>query len=226
MSLQLRAAKHQLADLKRISELGVDRLVSVQQKLDELEKPALRPSDLLAVVEEVLGENAEPLVRQLLSLQGLVRQTGLSVDEVFTGIRGAVEQQGEQAGIDIEAWARVEDIVKGLVQARSVRLAAKAIELVYDYANLLRRSQMLTDVRPLFNKDADAIEGAVVSYTLRLHYDTADGEHELSIALDESDVKKLADQCNRALVKAATLRAFLAEKCGVSVIVPGEVNDA
>jgi hypothetical protein len=100
-----------------------------------------------------------------------------------------------------------------------------AIELVYDYANLLRRTRVLTDIRPLFNNAADQIEGAVVSYTLRLRYDSADGEHELSIALDESDIRILADQCDRALTKATTARAMLVEKCNLSVIVSGEVND-
>ncbi len=104
-------------------------------------------------------------------------------------------------------------------------MASTAIELSYDYANLLRRTKILTDIRPLFNESADEIEAAVVSYTLRLRYDSADGEHELSIALDESDIKTLAAQCERALMKSATARSLMTDTCGVSVTVSGEVND-
>lgn len=124
MSVQLRATKHQLADLKRISELGTSRLSEVQRKLSKLEKPVLRPQELLKTVGELLEADAEPLVRQLLSLQGLVRQSGSSVDEVISGIRGAIEQHGDEIGIDTAAWASVEGIVKALVQDQSVRLAA------------------------------------------------------------------------------------------------------
>lgn len=226
MSLQLRAAKHQLADLKRISELGTDRLLQVQEKLDGLEKTCLRPKELLAVVREVLQTDAEPLVRQLLSLHSLVRQTDLSVSKVFSGIRSAVEEQGHEVGLDSATWSSVENAVEALVENQSIRLAATAMELAYDYANLLRRTKILADIRPLFNEDADQIEGAVVSYTLRLLYDSADGEHELSIALDQSDVKMLADQCNRALKKVATARSHFAQKFDVPAIVPGEANDA
>ena len=198
----------------------------MQQRLGELEQPVLRPQELLETLSGPLDDDAEPLARQLLSLQGLVRQTGLPVDEVFSGIRGAVERQGQEVSIDTNAWANVEEIVKELVRDQSVRLASTAIELAYDYANLLRQTKILTDIRPLFNETADEIEAAVISYTLRLRYDSADGEHELSIALDESDVKTLAVQCARALSKAATAQAMMAEKCNVSVIVSGETDDA
>jgi len=225
MGLQLRVMKHQLADLKQICQLGTGRLAEVKKKLGELPRPILRPQQLLAEVGIVLGEEAEPLVRQLLSLQGLIRQTGLPSEEVLAGIRDAIQRQGREVDLEASVWVEVEPTIKTLVEEQSVRLAATAIELAYDYANLLRRTKILTDIRPLFNKAADEIEGAVVSYTLRLRYDSADGEHELSIALDESDIRILAAQCDRALTKAATARALLAKKCDLSVIVSGEVSD-
>jgi hypothetical protein len=225
MSLNLRLTKHQLADLKQICELETGRLAKVQSKLGELQRPTLRPQDLLTEVGTILGEDTEPIVRQLLSLQGLIRQTGLPSEEVIAGIRDAVGRQGREVALESSAWEAVESTVKALVESQSVRLAARAIELAYDYANLLRRTKVLTDIRPLFNEAADEIEGAVVSYTLRLRYDSADGEHELSIALDESDIKMLAAQCDRALRKAATARSMVAETCNLPVVVSGEEND-
>lgn len=226
MGFRLRATKHQLTDLKKVCELGTERLTKVQARLSGIQRPTLRAHDLLVEVGTILGDDAEPLVRQLLSLQGLIRQTGLSSEEVIAGIRDAVGRQGREVDLEASAWEAVEDSVVALVETRCVRLAATAIELAYDYANLLRRTKVLTDIRPLFNGAADDIEGAVVSYTLRLRYDSADGLHELSIALDESDIKTLAAQCDRALRKAATARSMLTNTCNLSVIIPGEVvND-
>ena len=227
MSLQLRVAKHQLQDLKHISDIGLERLSEVLRVFDEMDRPLLRPQELLERLSELLGEEeqAEALARQLLSLQGLVRQTGLSVDDVFAGVRNAISQQGGSIGFETTTWESVEDVVKSLVQNQSIRLTATAIELAYDYANLLRRTKILTDIRPLFNEAADEIEGAVVSYTFRLRYDSADGEHELSIAFDESDIKTLINQCNRALAKASTARQLMADRCSISVTLSGEAND-
>ncbi len=226
MSLQLRATKHQLEDLKRLVELGPTRLADVQDQISSVKAPTLRPQDLLSVVEETLDAgDAERVVRQLLSLQGIVRQSGLEVAEVLSGVRSAIERQGDEVGIDVVGWQTIEDRMKALVELKSVRLAATAIELAYDYANLLRRTKVLTDIRPLYDESGDMIEGAVVSYTLRLRYDSADGEHELSIALDEKDIKSLIAQCERALRKAAAARALMIDKCNISVTVSGEVSD-
>jgi hypothetical protein len=226
MSLQLRVTKPQLADFKRIAELGSDRLEKVREKLRQLDKPTLHPQELFGMVRNLLSDGAEPLVRQLLSFQGLVRQTGRPVEDVISGINAAIERQGAEVGLESTAWANVEGELKLLVQEKSVRLAARAIELTYDYANLLRRTRILTDIRPLFNENADKIEGAVVSYTLRLHFNSADGEHELSIALDEADIQTLIAQCNRALKKAATSRSLVTDNCSIPVAVSGESYDA
>ena len=225
MSLQLHATKHQLADLKRLAELGPDRLGEVREKLRQLDKPTLGPQELLGVVRELLAEDAEGFVRQLLSFQGLVRQTGRTVEEVISGIHSAIDRQGAEVGLDVAKWMEVEDVIKELTHEQSVRLATKAIELAYDYTNLLRRTKVLTDIRPLFDEDADKIEGAVVSYTLRLNYNSSDGEHELSIALDERDIETLIDQCTRAIKKAATSRALMADKCDIAVTMSGEPYD-
>jgi hypothetical protein len=223
MSLQLRATKDQLEDLKRLAELGPGKLEEICAEIARLATPTQRPQDLLASVGKVLAQgDAERVVRQLLSIQGIVRQSGLDVSEVLSGIRSAIERQGREVGFDDGSWQSIEDKLKALVELKSVRLTATAIELAYDYANLLKRSKVLTDIRPLYDESGDAIEGAVVSYTLRLRYDSADGEHELSIALDEADIKSLIGQCERALKKAASARALMSDKCKISVTVSGE----
>jgi hypothetical protein len=226
MSLQIRATKHQLADLKRIVDLGSDRLQTVREKLLSISSPPLRPQVLLDAVKEVLPpEDAEALVRQLLSLHGIMRQSGSRGAQVLSGIGSAIEQQGTDAGIALDDWKRVQESVAALLETGSVRFASMAIELAYDYANLLRWTKVLTDIRPLFNESADAIEGAVVSHTLRLRYDSADGEHDLSIALDKADIEKLADQCKRAIRKATTAKSLMEDKCKVAAIIYGEVSN-
>lgn len=225
MTLKLRPHQNQLVDLKRIAELGAEQLSVVRERLQSRSKPTLGSKELLDAVADVLPDEAELLVRQLLSLRGLVRQTGQEVASVMAGVRDAIERQGSDVELSVEAWSGVESTVSLLVEEQSVRLAATAIELAYDYANLLRRTKILTDIRPLYDETATHIEGAVVSYTLRIHYDSAGTEHESSIALDEADVRTLLDQCQRALTKAATASAMLANKCDIAVTVSGSPSD-
>jgi hypothetical protein len=111
--------------------------------------------------------------------------------------------------------AGIEEIRRGfenlaqLATVNSIAQTAKAIELAYDSDNLLQRTRILTDVRPLFSDDAKSIDGAVVAHTLRLRYDSAGVDHEISVALDSSDLHKLIEDCQRALDKEKTAQEQL-----------------
>ena len=87
---------------------------------------------------------------------------------------------------------------------------AKALDLSYDYANLLQTTRIVTDIRPIFDNDVTKIDAAVVSFTLRLSYDNTEGNHGLSIAMNQADVKALREQCDRALKKSALARDTIA----------------
>lgn len=117
-----------------------------------------------------------------------------------------------------------------LFQADAVRTVSKATDLAYDHANLFQGVRIVTDIRPVFNDlddDRLAIDGAVVSYTLRLHFDNREGDHSLSIALDEADILVLQDQCERALRKAkiAYERMSQPQNAGIPTVISGEDTD-
>jgi hypothetical protein len=227
MGFQIRPAPHQIPDLKRIVALGPVRLNSVHARLVELSGIIPDPAVMLRATKEVVeGSDAEALIRQLLSLRGIARQSGQPIEAIVAGLGEALANESEGTRIDPPDWQLVRVQLASLLELESVRLATTAIELSYDYANLLQRTKILTDIRPIFNDAADTITGAVVSFTLRLRYTNADGERDLSIALDESDIRILADQCDRAITKAGAARSQMSGKCGVPVAIFGEVENA
>ncbi len=224
MALQLTANPDQLDDLGRIVAIGPAALARVAESLERLPAPPLSTKALLDAVAAVIGRtSAEPLVRQLLGMQGFAVQGGHAIDDVLAGVRWAVEQQGESAGISLDSWRAAEPSVKALVEARSVRLPARAMDLAYDYTNLLRQTRIITDIRPLFDPPGKNIEAAVVSHTLRLFYFSSDGEHELSIAMNESEVAALHEQCERAIRKASEAKLTMESRCGIPTSICGEV---
>lgn len=223
MSFQLRPARHQVADMKRIIDLGPSRLTVVHERLAGIKGVLPDPPKLLHAVRDVVEDlDAQSLIRQLLSLSGLVRQSGQSIQAVVNGVGVALANEKGDDRVDPTVWQTVENEFSLLLGLDCVQLATKAIELSYDYANLLQSTKVLTDIRPLYSDSADAINGAVVSFTLRLQYTNADGEYDLSIALDDSDIRNLLDQCRRTITKASTARAFLTDKCQIPVAIFGE----
>lgn len=227
MGLQLRPSPNQVADFKRIVELGPESLAKVQAGLAGLNPIPLDLQALRRAINEVIGAGqAEPLLRQILSLRSVVRRAAISVEDVVAGLDEALAAEDAKGKISFADWNAIRGNLIAIIELECVRLAAAAIELSYDYANLLLTTKILTDIRPLYNDAADRIQGAVVSFTLRLRYSNADGEHDLSIALDEDDIEALEKRCKRAVTKAATARALMTGTCHLSVANNREVEDA
>ncbi len=230
MAIKFRIPPDQIPDLETIRDLGGDTLQRVINHLGTLEKLPLRPAELLANVTEALdgnAEHAESVVRPLLTLNQLIRQRVRTVDGVLEGLRNGVVLLPGWSADQKAAWQSIEPQLRQLFQVDAIRTVSKATDLAYDHANLFQGARIVTDIRPVFNDlddDQLAIDGAVVSYTLRLHFDNREGDHSLSIALDEADILVLKDQCERALRKAkiAFDRMSHPQTAGIPTVISGE----
>jgi hypothetical protein len=232
MPTQIRLIPQQIADLAGIRKLGAERVRSVVEHLRGLEVTPLRPEALQEDFATALGGDtraAECLLRPILALSQLLRQRELSVGEVLDGLRFAVATADPAWSDDeVAAWNAVEPHFAELFRAKSVRTVSKALDLAYEHANLFQSARIVTDIRPIFNDVDDEqmeIDAAVVAFTLRLHYDNREGNHSLSVALDEADVRMLKYQCERALHKAELARGRMQDMAGVPTIISGEAHD-
>jgi hypothetical protein len=227
MAPRLRLAPHQSEDLQTISKLGPELVRAIGSALSQLEPVPLRSAPLLGVIKSMLGDQAnaaDAILRQALAFRGLMRQLGLSIEETLAALGSAIGRT-DWTEIQIEQWRAIESDFQLLIESRPIILVARAIDLSYEYANLYRRGRIITDIRPLFSQDAGAIEGAVVSYTLRLRFDNVEGDHELSVAMDQRDVEQLALQCDRAMKKARTAQVLMNVEAKVSTVITGERDD-
>jgi hypothetical protein len=104
---------------------------------------------------------------------------------------------------------------------------AKVLELSFDYMNLLQAAKVITDVRPLYDDaKGDDVQGLIITFTLRLIYVSADGQHSMSIALDKADIDQLEEQCRRARVKAQSAYEKIAQPAGLPAIITGNQDNA
>ena len=161
----------------------------------------MRPDRLFDAVSTALNGNeigANSIVREGLFVSGWLRQ-GETIAEVQDAIREALKASWTDQ--NVEKWKTLEQPLAELLALPALRLVASTIDLSYEYTNLWRGARILTDIRPIFNEEVTAVDGAVVSHTFRLRFDAVDGHHELSIAMDEADIKILAKQCERATIE-------------------------
>ena len=224
MTPQIILKKHQLSDLQCIREIGQAGLDRVIAEVNKIPIAPLQPQQLQDEISKALknnGSNSEAVLRQLLSLHGMLRQLDLSPEEVFAGLNSGL-QKSEWDETALKEWASVSVIFKKLFELPIVQLTAKALDLSYQHSHLLVRARIITDIRPLYNSDATEIQGTIISHKFMLRYDDIEGEHEISCAVDERDIKSLIKQCERALIKSQTAMNQLNEKAGLKSLIPGK----
>ncbi len=223
MAAQIRLTRAQVTDLTALRDLNLEVWNALVRKVDGLPPHPMLPQELREILSAAArSEVVDILLRQTLSLIGMMLQINLTTDEIFAALNTALQEaptRWDEAAL--KEWAEREPLFRRILGAEAVIGTAKAVDLSYDHAQLLRRARLLTDIRPIFNREATSITGAVISHTLRLRYDDLDGEHSMSLALDRSDVEHLLAECKRALLKCDVALQFV-KKTGLPPLVPGD----
>jgi hypothetical protein len=191
----------------------------------------MRPKELHREIAQILGTDrsdvANRVIRPLIALQAIIRQRRLQPDEAVEAVRLALLASSPRwEPAELDRWTQVEPAFKDLLASPAVRQVSIALDLMYEHENLLQSARVVTDIRPVFSEDAGCIDGSVVSHTLRLRYDSTEGDHSISIAMDEADIRELERQCKRALLKAQTARILMTDKANVPTVIAGDDSNA
>lgn len=208
----------QLEYLAAICKVPVEVLAQAVAKLRSLELTPAEPARLRAAVAEALKghENAVgPLVQMSFTIDDWIRNKRLSINDALESLRKALTGWNEDQK---SKWKQVEPGLAEIVSLKVVQLVARSFDLAYEYEKLFMGGRILTDIRPIFSEDAKVMEGAVIAHVLRLRYEGVDGRHEMTLSIDERDLKELIFQCERALKKSRTALAIV-----TSAKVPGTV---
>lgn len=225
MTLEINLTQSQIADLKVILDVGQQALQTAINRLSSERPIPLDPNGLESVVREVIPEPlgaAKSILRQALALHGLIKQRGFESFPLLEAVTAAIRKEATWSGDEIVRWTGLLPQLNNLLNLQAVHLVSATLDLSYEHENIYASARILTDIRPVFSRDATKIDGAVVSSTLYLRFENIEGGRELSIAMDESDVKELMKQCERALRKAATAQNLMDSVAKVPTIITGE----
>ena len=230
MPAKFRIPQEHLADLEQIRSLGPNTLSDLAARLETLSPLPLTLTSLRKSLSATIEDDSATiaLARQLIALNQLIRQRDMTVDEVLASLADGIRRTNNWTPEAKGQWADIEPQLRVLLNSDAIRTVSKASDLAYDHANLFQGARIVTDVRPVFNDllgENMGIDGAVVSYTLRLHYDNREGDHSVSLALDETDILALKNQCERALEKARFVRDRMNKEAKIPTVISGEATD-
>lgn len=216
-------------EFREICKLSPEIFEELIANLPKFDPQPLTLSRLIRQVDTIVGnrDTSRSLVRHCIGVQSHIRRNGANEADVASAIRKSLAQKKtSRSGALLQAWNAIEKHFLSLASLDIFRIVGKTLDLSYEYANLFRGARILTDIRPVFSEDCEKIQAAVVSFSLRVAYDSADGDHELIVALDEADVISLVDQCKRALKKAGTAKNFMLSSAKLPTTISGGNEDA
>ncbi len=188
-----------------LQTLTVAPIAEVEQIVAYLEAAAPLP-DVEDLAEQCAQATNAPLeltqaiVTLVLNFSRLARDDESEKDlpDAFNeGIeRAEIADWNEQKQQD---WNERELLLRPLWQGGgTLETMSKARELLFDFQCVLRRSAVLSDVRPIYNREATGIDGALILHTLSLDYLEGDGWRQIHLTLSPTDVQTLIEQLQRA----------------------------
>ena len=127
---------------------------------------------------------------------------------------------------DAEAWeARRQQVAALLTPEGPISSGAKAAELLLEQQLVFCTARTITDLRPVFDEQAQRLQGFLPCHTLAITCHEGGETRHLYIALDGNDIAALRRQLERAEQKERLIRRSLAE-AGFSLIETGDEADA
>lgn len=219
---RIRLSPAQRDDLAVICRLGKDRLSEVAEVIEGLKSTIKRDKIDAALRETVRSETAaRALSRFLFGLAGAFRQNLSTPEESIEAVSRAVDEARDSR---FENWEQCRPAITRLLKNQSVSLAAKALNISYDFERLYIAGRLVTSIRPVFDDPREEILGSTIVQTLRIEFADSGGHHRsISIAMDLDDIQQLLKSCQSALKKAAKAKSLMEDgRRLLEAIVPGE----
>lgn len=206
-----------IRDAKTLLALETGQIEAVRRELEAF--PGFldrkKTEELLASVTED-RRTCSALARLIVNLDRRLRATGQAVDQLLSDIGEWLKDEGNQRkGLLSESeFKEVKARLPLLLRAfPGLERQAKAERLSQATGLPLEKIEIICDLRPVFDKEREQVEGMIPYTTLRIVCKGADG---LPVALDavlsQQDVSQLAKASANAEKKLARLRDLLAEK--------------
>jgi hypothetical protein len=210
-SLQVPKKHHR--GLQDFLELSENSFQSIINSVDSMEL-VLEAKEILAKeigeIKDIEREKVSGIADAIISIS-FVKATSESSNEAFINdLTTAIEESSELATlIDTIGKDKINQRLEKLFAVDTLAIATKARSIMYEYDNIYYRGRVITDIRPVFNNEADAINAALIIHSLRIHYHVGDTHQDFFVALDTNDLQQLIDVLERSKAKAEKLKTLL-----------------
>lgn len=148
-----------------------------------------------------------------LTLYRVREYSGVKQDEFIDDLIDSIRIQSSESSIKNQKHlSEIKEKLEKILSVKNIKQQIKAERLQRDGEKIYINSKVLSDIRPVFEKDPSTRpNGAVITHTLKLSCFSPDKNAEFHVVLDINDLKEMENIIKRALSKDKTLRKLLKE---------------
>jgi hypothetical protein len=215
----------ELPYLRALAQAAVEHLEAVETAAG-VERLSVEPEALCRSIAERTGlelATVTPVVLALVRLALVQRTFQLGTDVFLESVTRTLSQsRGDKwTSHDAESWVeRLPNIKRLLSPEGAIAYTAKAGQLLSDQHLVFCKARILTDVRPVFDENANVVQGFIPFHILAMTWHEGAETRTVYVSMDSSDLALLRDQLDRAERKEKVLRTSLTQ-AGLPVICTG-----
>jgi hypothetical protein len=197
--------------LIKIDENLFNKLLNALTEINAVLDISALASEISPKVEEITINDLQEILKAIRSIYSLNTEENLQSSQIIAGFRNALIRNKEFSGISDAELDRFGNRLSNLLALDTgISISSKAIGLLTEYENILLKSRIITDIRPVFKTDNQReIAGALVVHNLKIEYQNANGLKEFYVALDSNDIKNLQEQLCECLLQLDAIQSLL-----------------
>lgn len=226
MSLTLQIPSQYERAVKELLDLPKESRHSLLEALKSA-PPALLIGDLSTQVAQktkLKPDLTKRIVRMLASLHSTRGEQ--SSDELSDNLVQAILTLDKDLAPQGSTWDEFKDFITSVLDLeQSLGVTSKAIGIMTAHPKVFIQSKVLTDFRPVFERDVEkGPAAAVIVHTIQITYAEDDQKKYLYVAMDDDDLKSMRLTLTRALQKATALKA-MAKRTGITCLEPEQAHE-
>lgn len=200
-----------LDDVRQIIDLDEDAYLRLATQLAKSDA-FLSRSELAVIVGESLGEGIDRIASIIYRIGGIVHDADMDATDAMDALAKAIEEKAES--LDVQDRQKLTDRLRKLV-AEPIGIAKqyKARELVDVIGAELDSFRIICDIRPIFDRSRERIDGAIPLTLLRLDYSKPDGESAVvEVRVTEKQIAQFEDKIADAKLKLKMIKELLSRQ--------------
>ncbi|HVC93475.1 MAG TPA: hypothetical protein VND64_07275 [Pirellulales bacterium] len=197
-----------LDDAKQIIGLDEDSYLRLATQLAKSDA-FLSRSELAAIVGECLGESTDRIASIIYRIGGIVHDADMDATDAMDALAKTIEEKAER--LDVRDRRKLTDRLRKLVaEPIGIAMQFKARKLVDAIGAELDSFRIICDIRPIFDRSRERIDGAIPLSILRLDYSKPDGESAVvEVRVTEKQIAQFEEKIADAKLKLKMTKELL-----------------